>query len=328
MGKFWYKMEYKYGKYAIRNLALILIICYGIGYVIQFTVPEALTYLTLNPYWVLHGQVWRLITWVLIPPEGFSLFTLIMLYFYYYVGKSLENAWGAFRFNVYIFSGLLFTILGSFVLYGIACWQFADVIKIIGAESVFTGYGYYDIAGDVVYLAGSWFLGISTYYINLALLLAFAVTFPNVQVLLMYIIPIKIKYLGIIYAVIVGYEFLMGTTAAKIVIAFSLLNFILFFFSTRNYARVSPNEIKRKREYQKKMREAKQTGHTATYQGRSVITRHKCAICGRTELDDETLEFRFCSKCEGNYEYCMDHLYTHEHVRRIVPGEKSSTGES
>ena len=58
-------------------------------------------------------------------------------------------------------------------------------------------------------------------------------------------------------------------------------------------------------------------GNETTYQGRSVITRHKCAICGRTELDDENLEFRYCSKCEGNFEYCMDHLYTHEHVRRV-----------
>ena len=73
-------------------------------------------------------------------------------------------------------------------------------------------------------------------------------------------------------------------------------------------------------EYRQKVHQAQKAGNTATYQGRTVITRHKCAICGRTELDDETLEFRYCSKCEGNYEYCSDHLYTHEHVRRIVPG--------
>ena len=73
-------------------------------------------------------------------------------------------------------------------------------------------------------------------------------------------------------------------------------------------------------EYRQKVRQAQNAGNVTTYQGRSVITRHKCAICGRTELDDETLEFRYCSKCEGNYEYCSEHLFTHEHVRRIVPG--------
>ena len=74
-------------------------------------------------------------------------------------------------------------------------------------------------------------------------------------------------------------------------------------------------------EYRQKVRQAQHAGNASTYQGRTVITRHKCAICGRTELDDENLEFRFCSKCEGNYEYCSEHLYTHEHVRRIVPGK-------
>lgn len=80
-------------------------------------------------------------------------------------------------------------------------------------------------------------------------------------------------------------------------------------------------------EYRKKMQQAQQAGHAASYQGRTVITRHKCAICGRTELDDENLEFRYCSKCEGNYEYCSDHLYTHEHVRRIVPGANPKSEE-
>ena len=73
-------------------------------------------------------------------------------------------------------------------------------------------------------------------------------------------------------------------------------------------------------EYRQKVHQAQRAGNTSTYQGRTVITRHKCAICGRTELDDENLEFRYCSKCEGNFEYCSDHLFTHEHVKRIVPG--------
>ena len=42
--------------------------------------------------------------------------------------------------------------------------------------------------------------------------------------------------------------------------------------------------------------------------------RHKCAVCGRTELDAPDLEFRYCSKCAGDHEYCSEHLYTHTHV--------------
>ena len=86
-------------------------------------------------------------------------------------------------------------------------------------------------------------------------------------------------------------------------------------------------DMKRQAEFKKKMEQAKRAGNETTHQGRTVITRHKCAICGRTELDDENLEFRFCSKCEGDYEYCMDHLYTHEHVKRIVPGGQKNPEE-
>lgn len=328
MGKFWYKMEYKYGKYAIKNLPLVLILCYAIGYVLEVMAPDLVSYLTLNPYLILKGQVWRLLTWILIPPEGFSLFTVIMLYFYYSIGKDLENTWGAFRFNVYIISGLFFTVVGSFILYGIARVQFADVIDSIGAETVFTRLATVqkttaDGMTENVLLPGVWFYSISTYYINLALLLAFSATYPNAQFLLMGLIPIRAKILGIVYGVMVAYEFALGTMASRVIILTSLLNFIIFFFTTRSYARVSPRELKRKQEYKKKVREAKKMGNETVYQGRPVITRHKCSICGRTELDDETLEFRYCSKCEGNYEYCSDHLYTHEHVRRIVPGERT-----
>ena len=81
----------------------------------------------------------------------------------------------------------------------------------------------------------------------------------------------------------------------------SVLNFLIFFLSTRNYRRISPKEIHRKKVYRQQ---------TIRTQG---ITKHKCAICGRTEEDDENLVFRFCSKCKGNYEYCQEHLFTHEH---------------
>ena len=49
---------------------------------------------------------------------------------------------------------------------------------------------------------------------------------------------------------------------------------------------------------------------------KAVKRGHKCAVCGRTDKDSPGMEFRYCSKCEGNYEYCMDHLYTHKHVKK------------
>lgn len=305
-------MERKFGKYAIRNLPLCLIICYATGYILEWINADFLDFLTLNPYLILHGQVWRLFTWVLIPPETFSFFTLLMLYFYYSVGTNLENVWGPFRFNLYLVSGMLFTILGSFLMMGYGYWKYPDIIEVVGAKLFFTNMSF----------AGSWFLGFSTYYINMAIFLAFAATFPDVTVYLMYVLPIRIKYLGVIYALILCYDFFNSNIVGKIVIGASLLNFVVFFLATRNYKRVSPREIKRRRTYRKKVQRAYAEGNVVQFRGRNVVTRHKCAVCGRTELDDDTLEFRFCSRCDGNYEYCMDHLYTHEHVHKSSENEQ------
>ena len=91
--------------------------------------------------------------------------------------------------------------------------------------------------------------------------------------------------------------------AGRIIIGASLLNVIIFFLATRNMARISPRQMRRRQVFRQEVKKEMGT------------TRHKCAICGRTEQDGN-LEFRFCSKCEGNYEYCQDHLFTHEHVKR------------
>ena len=150
MGKFLMRMEQKYGKYALNNLPLLLVGCTGIGYVLQMILPGMVEYLYLNPYLVLHGQIWRLFTWVLVPDSGFGsgiygmLMMVFVLYCYYILGCNLQFAMGKFRFNLYIFSGLLFTVIGSFVLYGVASFRFAEVMEYLGengANDVFTIYG-------------------------------------------------------------------------------------------------------------------------------------------------------------------------------------------
>ncbi len=110
------KLERKFSKYAVSNLTMYLIFGYVIGYVLSRMAPGMLNYLTLDPYRVLHGQIWRLVTWVLIPPSAQSiLFYVIMMMFYYQLGTSLERTWGVFRYNVYIFGGILYTVIGAFV---------------------------------------------------------------------------------------------------------------------------------------------------------------------------------------------------------------------
>ena len=284
----------KLEKYAIPNLTLYLIICYGIGYLMQYLVPAGYQYLMLDPFLVLKGQVWRLVTWILIPPDSSNIFfVLITLYLYYSLGGLLERIWGTYKYNVYLFSGLLFTILGAFVLCGYSV--------LMGAQpTMYTGL-YLLNNGSAVY-----FGQFSTYYINMSIFLACAASIPDVQVLLMFIFPIKVKWLGIVYGIILLVNCIQGGIATWIVVIFSLLNFLVFFLRSKGKMHLSVGQIKRQQEFHQKMRSAGQT---------KGITRHKCAICGRTELDGDDLEFRFCSKCEGNYEYCQDHLFTHEHVK-------------
>lgn len=290
--------ERKFGKYAIRNLSFVLVMCYAVGYVLELADRSGLllSYLTLNPYEILHGQIWRLVTWILIPPSsGGLLFTLIMLYFYYSLGTSLEHTWGAYKYNVYLFQGMLFTIAGSFLLMGY-CYLFTPQFPLTERLilTIDTPYEYFS------YIA----MMFSTYYINMSIFLAYAATFPEARVLLMLLVPVKVKWLGIIYAIILAVQFLFSNVVGKFVIVASLLNFIVFFLTSRNMMHLNPKQIHRRQEFKRDVR--RNTG----------ITKHKCAICGRTEVDSPQMQFRFCSKCEGNYEYCEEHLYTHTHIKR------------
>ncbi len=282
--------EKKFGKYAVRNLPAVMIGCYAVGYIMQLITPFIAEFLSLDPYAVLHGQIWRLVTWVLIPPsESNIFFMLIMLYFYYSIGTTLERTWGTWRFNVYIFEGILFTIAGAFLMMGYLLVFGQDVIAYYGSM-------------EMCFRYGSIFF--STYYINMSIFLGFAATFPDVSVLLMFIIPIKVKWLGILYAVMLVFSFLQGGIFIKFAIGASLFNFVVFFLTSRNMMHLNPKQIHRRQEFKRDIRRS------------SGITKHKCAICGRTEVDSPEMQFRFCSKCDGNYEYCEEHLYTHTHVKR------------
>ena len=251
------------------------------------------------------------------------------------VGTLLERTWGDFLYNVYIFFGLIMTVIGAFLLYFI------------------TGNDY-----------GPLF---TTYYVSLSIFLGFAMTFPDQQLLFMFVFPIKIKYLALVDIIYLLYEiityFRYGISyglPVLVMIVSSLASTILFFLMTRRSGRFSR---KRQRDFRNAMngrggpwgsgRAGQGSGHSGAGWGRTGqsgagagtsgmggnsygapggrpyekvdrhtfagngqrMAVHHCAVCGRTELDDPDLEFRFCSKCSGNYEYCQDHLYTHIHVQ-------------
>ncbi len=287
------RFEKKFGKYAIKNISVMLLLCYAVGYIIEAVNIGFLQYLTLNPYAILHGEVWRLVTWILIPPSSLGgsmgiFFVCIMLLFYYNIGTTLERTWGTYRYNVYLFSGMLFTVVGSFV------WMLIQYAS--------AGWDMDPAYASVIFNMSSLFF--STYYINMSIFLALAATFPEVQVLLMFLIPVKVKWMGVLYGVMLLYDFIWEATAVgRVAIVSSLLNFVIFFLTSRSHIHMSPKQIKRRVEFKQDIKR------------NTRGTRHKCAICGQTEEDDPSLEFRFCSKCSGNHEYCQNHLFTHTHIK-------------
>lgn len=279
------KLERKYGKFAISNLTVILIVCFILGYFIQIFQPSAIEIINLNPEKIMQGQVWRLLTWILMPPRSLSVWIIITLMFYFHIGRTLENVWGDFRYTLYILSGIIFTDIGVVGTY--------LVMKLCGLDDFASLFALYSDT--------------STYYLCMSMYLAYAFMFPDRQVLLYFIIPIKIKWIGYLYIAYIVYDVLVfgyiGYYPGMVTIITSVLNFILFYFLMKGKNRLSAAHRKRKKTYKREVRETQ------------ILTRHKCAICGQTEEDNPNLEFRYCSRCNGNYEYCQNHLFTHEHKK-------------
>lgn len=297
------KLDRKLEKYAIPNLSLIMVLCYGAGFIISMLAPGLVSFLTLNPYLILRGEIWRLVTWILIPGQQFDLWSIIMILFYYSIGRTLEQIWGDYLYNKYIFSGILFTVLGSVILF-IAAITLQHYTW--GSEELYAvmqGYGTF----------------FSAYFVFMSIFLGFACTFPDTRVLLMFIFPIKMKWLGIAYSVyylyeivtyiIYGFQYSPLYFALVVAIFSSLMNFLVFFVTSQIKRKGSPRvrvkQVQRQHQFNQDIKSAApKTG----------MAKHKCAICGRTEVSNPELLFRFCSKCNGNYEYCDAHIFNHTHV--------------
>lgn len=231
--------------------------------------------LAMDPGAVLRGQVWRLVTYVLIPTSG-SFWLIISLFFYYWLGETLERLWGSAKFTVYYVSGALLTSLATLLVY------FIDGISM------------------PVYGAS---------YVNTALFMAYALTYPDAMVRIYFILPIKMKWLAILEAVlyalsVVRYAMagLWGMALTPIV---AMLNLFIFF---------SPDFSRRADQFQARHRsEAVQFRKAVKEQKRQRGYNHKCEVCGRTDTDFPDLQFRYCSKCTGYHCYCEEHIFNHVH---------------
>jgi hypothetical protein len=143
----------------------------------------------------------------------------------------------------------------------------------------------------------------SAAFLNYSLIFAFSYLYPDFEILMFFFIPIKIKYLAILYAVYIIYNFRFAPLLGLITLGGSALNFVLFFGKD-----IIAGISRKQKSYRKRVEfNAKKP---------KIVVIHRCTVCGRTEWDDKNLEFRYCVDCDGDYEYCMDHLYTHEHIKK------------
>ncbi len=272
--------------FGIANLTLLLIAGYVIGYILQIVSPTILGYMTLDANQILHGQVWRLITWLIIPPSSFDVFTLLILYFYYRIGTLLEHIWGTAKYSRYILGGIALTIVSNFLL--LAYLKF--------------GMG---LTGEMLeYYSAIASISFSTYYINMSIFMGYAATFPDMMILYFFVIPLKVKVLGIIDLIMLLSYFFTGGVFVKFAIGAALINMGVFLLT--NKVAINPKQIVRQQSFKKEVAQATKM---------TPKNRHKCTICGQTEETNPELEFRYCSKCNGNHEYCSNHLFTHEHIK-------------
>jgi len=288
------KLERKYGKYAISNISLYLVLLYAAAYVIIALDESLLNYISLNPYAIMRGQIWRIVTWIIIPPSlQISFFTLLLLYVFYMFGTNLERSIGAFRYNLYLLSGMFFTFIGALIT---MAYLFIAIPELTHSAVEHA---------DRMALFASVAMSFSTFYVYMSIFLAVAVVMPDMTILLMFILPVKMKYIGIIYGFVICLEVLSGNIFTRIVIIASMLNFLIFFWLNRpNMMKISPQQILKRAVYKHEVNKTK------------VVAKHKCSTCGVTNEQAPEREFRYCSKCDGNYEYCDLHLYTHAHVTK------------
>ena len=272
---------YRHPRFGIPRLMLYIIGANILVWLVSQmdTTGYFLYYLEFNPALVCHGWVWQIFTFALVPQGSNILYIAIFLYFYYFIGNSLQQEWGDGKFTVYFFSGIVLTVVFGLLAYAV------------------TG------RGDIF---------VSAEYIYLSMFFAFATLWPDQKVLLFYIIPIKIKWLGILDAVFflwaVVQNLLAGDIVAALIPVVATLNYLLFCGEWLAEL-VSPRRARSKA----RTIQFKQAAKKARAEQKNRPYTRKCAVCGRTDTDFPNLEFRYCSRCEGFHCFCVDHINNHIH---------------
>ena len=230
---------------------------------------------------ILQGQVWRVISFIFLPMNSSNpLFFLLSLYFYWFIGSTLEREWGSAKFTVFYVCGILLTLMAGLVL---SVW---------GLE-----------------------LTINMYYVNMSMFFAFATLYPDMQVLFFFILPVKVKWLAWLDAALFAFDIVRyvadGVWMLSLLPLLAVANYALFFWSgimDQLGGRVRRAQYRHSRQTVNFKQATRQAQHQKGYI-------HKCAVCGKTDTDYPDEEFRYCSKCNGYYCYCSEHIHNHVHIQ-------------
>lgn len=265
-----HRLQRRFGRLAVPNLTVVIIVGQIALYMLQMMQQGArLDRILLIPELVLQGEVWRLITFIFTPPAVSPIFVIFFWMLFYIFGTALETQWGVFRYNLFLLIGY---------------------VANVGAAFIAHGFGYSDLPTNG-FLYGTVFL-------------AFARLFPDYVLYIMFILPVKVKWLALLQWVFYGYSLLAGPWIARLLVIASVLNYLLFF------GKEHWQDFRfgvRRRAYQAK---AKRTSQTP---------RHVCTVCGVNSKESPRTLFRYCSKCAGDLCYCPDHIQDHEHVTQKEP---------
>ncbi len=257
------KLDRRFGRYGIPNATLFLVGGQGICFLFLYSGQLPFSRLLLVPSLVFAGEWWRLLAFLFVPPTMSVIFIFFGLYLFYLMGTALENHWGAFRYNLFLLCGYLLTVGAAFLT------------PAASATNVFLG--------------GSVFL-------------AFALLYPDFQLYIFFILPVKIKWLALLAWIGYAWSFFTGGVHTKLLVIASVGN-VLIFFGRDIWLRL------------------RYGGRKMTSQVRTIAQSreafHRCAVCGKTDITNPEMEFRYCPDC-GGLGYCMEHIGHHEHRNRTL----------
>jgi hypothetical protein len=274
------RLQRRFGWFAVPNVTIFLMAGQAVLYVAS-RLPQgvSLDRVVLDPAKVMQGEVWRLATFMFAPPNERPLFVIFYFILFHLFGTTLEQQWGTFKYNAFLFIGWFANVAAAFIGWAILGQQLglagnADAMKLLSAPA-------------------------SNMFLYSSLFLAFARLYPDFTLNLFFILPIRIKWLALLQWLTYAYLCVRGGWMTRMLIIATVLNYLLFFG----------------REHWRELRQGHRRRSFRTSARRATApAKHTCVTCGLSSDESPRTLFRYCSKCSGQRCYCPEHIRDHEHV--------------